>query len=96
MQVELTCSGTLIEAIRSGDPEAWPQLVAEYHGRLLAFARSQLGQESDAEDAVQETFVGLLKSLNGFRGEASLETWLFQILRRRIADQYRRLEDSSR
>ena len=91
MPPESTCSEPLIEAIRGGDAQAWSQLVAEYHGRLLAFARSQLGQESDAEDAVQETFVGLLKSLSGFRGEASLETWLFQILRRRIADQYRRL-----
>lgn len=91
MPAEPTCSEPLIEAIRGGDAQAWSQLVAEYHGRLLAFARSQLRQESDAEDAVQETFVGLLKSLGDFRGEASLETWLFQILRRRIADQYRRL-----
>ncbi|MBI1310966.1 sigma-70 family RNA polymerase sigma factor [bacterium] len=89
--VEPTCSEPLIKAIRGGDAQAWSQLVAEYHGRLLAFARTQLRQESDAEDAVQETFVSLLKSLSGFRGEASLETWLFQILRRRIADQYRRL-----
>ena len=91
MPAEPSCSEPLIEAIRGGDPQGWSQLVAEYHGRLLAFARSQVGQESDAEDAVQETFVGLLKSLSGFRGDASLETWLFQILRRRIADQYRRL-----
>lgn len=91
MPAEPTCSEPLIEAIRGGDAQAWSQLVAEYHGRLLAFARCQVGQESDAEDVVQETFVGLLKSLSGFRGEASLETWLFQILRRRIADQYRRL-----
>ncbi len=91
MPAEPTCSEPLIDAIRVGDAQAWSQLVAEYHGRLLAFARSQLGQESDAEDVVQETFVGLLKSLHSFRGEASLETWLFQILRRRVADQYRRV-----
>ncbi len=91
MPADPTCSEPLIVATRSGDAQAWSHLVAEYHGRLLAFARTQLGQESDAEDAVQETFVSLLKSLSSFRGEASLETWLFQILRRRIADQYRRL-----
>ncbi len=91
MPADPTCSEPLIAAIRSGDAQAWSQLVSEYHGRLLAFARTQLGQESDAEDAVQETFVSLLKSLGSFRGDASLETWLFQLLRRRIADQYRRL-----
>lgn len=82
--------GLLIEAVQSGDEQAWQQLVAEYHGRLLAFARRQLGQDSDADDVVQDTFVGLLKSLGGYRGEAGLETWLFQILRRRIADHFRR------
>ena len=59
-------------------------------GRLLAFARKQLPQPADAEDTVQETFVSLLQSLDRFRGEASLETWLFQLLRRRISDHHRR------
>ncbi len=76
----------LIEQIRQGSGDAWRQLVDRYQGRLLAFARSRAVNRTDAEDVVQETFFQFLKSLTGFREEASLETWLFMILRRRIVD----------
>ena len=52
-------------------------------------SRSRLRQPSEAEDLVQETFLSFLKSLATFRAEASLETYLFLILRRKIADHYR-------
>jgi RNA polymerase sigma factor (sigma-70 family) len=80
----------LLAGVRSGDGVAWAELVSQFQGRLVAFARRRLGQNADAEDVVQETFLSLLKSLGSFRGEASLETWLFQLLRRRIADAHRR------
>ncbi|HEX2972211.1 MAG TPA: sigma-70 family RNA polymerase sigma factor [Tepidisphaeraceae bacterium] len=76
----------LLEQTRQGSPQAWEQLVDRYQGRLLAFARSRAVNRSDAEDLVQETFMQFLKGLPGFREEASLETWLFMILRRRIVD----------
>jgi RNA polymerase sigma factor (sigma-70 family) len=79
----------LIEQIRQGREEGWRQLVERYQGRLLAFARSRLKQSSDAEDVVQESFLTILKGLESFRGESSLETFLFVILRRRIVDYYR-------
>jgi RNA polymerase sigma factor (sigma-70 family) len=64
-------------------------LVDRFHGRLLNFAQSRLGQRADAEDAVQETFVGFLSSLKNYRGEVGLETYLFIILRRKIINSYR-------
>lgn len=81
---------SLLEGVRSGDSDAWAELVSEFQGRLTAFARRRVGQHADADDVVQETFLSLLKSLKSFRGESSLETWLFQLLRRRIADAHRR------
>ena len=80
----------LIEKIRQGSEEGWSQLVQRYHGRLLAFARSQLRDKSEADDIVQDTFISFLKSLDRFRTRASLETYLFTILRRRLVDAYRR------
>lgn len=80
----------LVNGVLAGRSEDWEELVSQFHGRLLAFARRRLGQNADAEDAVQETFLSFMKSLKAFRGEASLETWLFQLLRRRIADAHRR------
>lgn len=80
----------LIEQIRGGSEDGWSQLVQRYHGRLVAFAKSQLRDKSEAEDIVQETFLGFLKSLERFRTKASLETYLFTILRRRLVDSFRR------
>lgn len=79
----------LLEQIRQGSSDGWTQLVNRYSGRLAAFARSKVGKAGDADDLVQETFISLLKGLNDYREQASLETYLFGILRRRIIDWYR-------
>lgn len=79
----------LIEQICSGDQEGWKQVVDRYQGRLLAFASSHL-PEQEAEDLVQETFLGLLRNLDRFEYWTSLETCLFTILRRRMIDSFRR------
>lgn len=79
----------LLDAVRRGDERGWPQLVERYQGRLLAFARSRVRNANDAEDLVQEAFIGLLRGLERFRGDSSLETYLFSILRRRIIDSRR-------
>jgi len=79
----------LLSQIRSGSEQAWCQLVDRYQGRLLAFARRRVHRQADPEDMVQETFMYFLKGLTQFRGQASIETYLFTILRRKIADCYR-------
>jgi len=79
----------LLSQIRQGDSDAWTQLVERYQGRLAAFARARIPQAADAEDIVQDTFVAFLKGVDKFRGEAGLETYLFTILRHKIADCYR-------
>jgi RNA polymerase sigma factor (sigma-70 family) len=63
--------------------------VERYQGRLLAFARSRLANKADADDLVQDTFISFLQGLKSFRDEASVETYLFTILRRRAIDLYR-------
>lgn len=80
----------LLEGIRRGDEQAWSQLVDRYQGRLLSFAQSRLGQRADCEDIVQDTFVGFVRALATYRGDCSLETFLFGMLRRKIIDCYRR------
>jgi RNA polymerase sigma factor (sigma-70 family) len=79
----------LLERVRQSDGEAWSQLVSKFQGRLLAFARAQRVREADAEDFVQDTFLRFLRGLDAYRGEASLETYLFLLLRRRIIDAVR-------
>lgn len=79
----------LLDQIRRGDGEGWSALVDRYQGRLLAFARGRLKQPADAEDIVQDTFFHFLKGLPAFREDASVETYLFTILRRKLVDHFR-------
>ena len=66
----------LIEAVQQGDQNAWREVIGRYEGRLLSFARRMLAQRSEAEDLVQETFLGLLRSLPNYDKRRSLERGL--------------------
>jgi RNA polymerase sigma-70 factor (ECF subfamily) len=80
----------LVSQIRAGDADAWAKLIARYEGRLLAFARSRLGDRSAAEDVVQETFVGFVTSLPHYDASRSLEAYLFRIAAHKLTDHLRR------
>ncbi len=86
----------LVELIQKGDERAWSEVISRYQGRLVAFARRMLAQRSDAEDLVQETFLGLVRSLANYDQSRSLETYLFAILRNKLSDQFRRLGKGQR
>ncbi len=80
----------LLEAVQRGEDRAWRELIERYQGRLISFARRMLATPGDAEDLVQDTFVGLLRSLPTFDRTRSLETYLFAILRHKLSDYVRR------
>jgi len=80
----------LIEAVQRGDPQAWQEVIERYQGRLVSFARRMLAERSEAEDLVQETFLGFLRSLPRYDASRSLETYLFAILRNKLSDHVRR------
>lgn len=81
-----------LDKIRQGDQQAWSDFVGRYRGRLLRFARAKLPQRADAEDVVQECFIAFVRSLDRFRGDCDLETYLFALTRRKIIDSYRHRE----
>ena len=81
-----------LDRIKQGDQQAWSEFVGRYRGRLLRFARAKLPQSADAEDVVQDAFIGFVRSLDRFRGDCDLETYLFALIRRKIIDSYRRRE----
>lgn len=76
----------LVEQIRRGEQAAWHQFICRFEGRLQAFARVRLSAHADAEDVVQETFIGFVQSLTYYDATRSLETYLFAILRNKIND----------
>jgi RNA polymerase sigma-70 factor (ECF subfamily) len=78
----------LIARWRSGDERAATELVARHAPALARFAASS-GAIEDAEELVQDTFVRAFGSLDTFRGDSTLRTWLFTIERRLILDRRR-------
>jgi len=77
----------LITAIQEGDAVAFRQLVDRFSGRLKAYAARRLsGTGLDPEDAVQESFLGLLEGLGRLGNVRSLEAYLFRILQNKIVD----------
>jgi len=63
-----------------------PQGLERLRQQMLAFARLQLSDEHLAEDAVQEALEGALKNASSFTRQSTLKTWVFSILRHKIAD----------
>jgi len=68
---------------KHGDEQAFIRIVEHYYPRCLRFARNMIGNEQDAEEAVQDTFVRLYDGFSRFREDAPFDPWLFRILANR-------------
>lgn len=75
-----------------------PGFLSDLRRQMVKFAALQLSDSQLAEDAVQEALIGALKNAKSFAGRAALKTWVFAILRNKIADvlrQKQRMVDAS-
>ncbi len=70
----------------SGNLLADGDFLEDIRRQMLRFATLQLSDSSQAEDAVQEALIGALKNAGSFGGRAALKTWMFAILKNKIAD----------
>lgn len=67
------------------------QWLEAYGDKLYAFALARVGRDATvAEDLLQETLLAGMRGYDAFERKASVETWLFGILRRKIVDHHRR------
>ena len=70
----------IITRARSGDREAFAVLFEQYKNLVYKTAYLMLGEATEAEDALQEIFVQVYKSLSGFDpGKAAFTTWLYRV-----------------
>ena len=77
-----TSDHKLIADFKAGSMDAMDRIVERYENRLFSFGRRMCGNNEDAEDIVQDTFLSAFRYLNDFRGEAKLINWLFKIAAR--------------
>ncbi|HMC81305.1 MAG TPA: sigma-70 family RNA polymerase sigma factor [Acidimicrobiia bacterium] len=76
----MTDDDEVVEALRRGDESAFASLIDRYHNSLLRLALSYVATREQAEDVVQETWMGVLAGIDRFEGRSSLKTWIFRIL----------------
>ena len=81
--VEAREEQVLLDSLRQGDEQAFTALLERYHGTLVRVAMTFVRDRAVAEEVAQETWLGVLKGLDTFRGDSSLKTWIFRILTNR-------------
>jgi RNA polymerase sigma-70 factor (ECF subfamily) len=75
----VTDEQTLIASSKDGDPAALDALVRAHQGRVYGFAMRMCRNVEDAKDILQETFLGMIRSIREFREESKFSTWLYRI-----------------
>lgn len=69
----------LISRARTGDDDAFRELIEPHRRELQVHCYRMLGSFQDAEDALQDTLLAAWQGFGGFEGRASLRTWLYRI-----------------
>ena len=69
----------LVERFRAGERRAFDELVRRHQRSIWRVARRYLRNDADASDVAQQTFVRAYRALDGFRGAASVKSWLYRI-----------------
>lgn len=70
----------LVAQVLAGHREAFRHIMQRCNQRLFRVARSVIGEDSEAEDVLQESYMRAYRKLDTFRGDAALLTWLTSIV----------------
>ena len=84
---------SLVERCRANDDAAFSEVVARYKAKIYNYVYRMTGSSEDAEDLTQEVFIRMYTSIDSFRGQSSLNTWLFRIAGNLCIDRFRRAKN---
>ena len=80
MMTRIDRDGSLVAALRQGDPTAAEDLVAAYGDRACRLATRITGNAQDAEEAVQDAFLSVIRKIDTFRGDSAFGSWVYRIV----------------
>jgi RNA polymerase sigma-70 factor (ECF subfamily) len=78
--VALPPDSELVPQLRAGDGSAFRDVVACYQPMMVRVAETYVPGRAVAEEVVQDTWIAVMRGLDGFEGRSSLKTWMFRIL----------------
>jgi RNA polymerase sigma-70 factor (ECF subfamily) len=70
----------LVPRLRAGDAATFRDVVARYQPMMTRVAETYVPSRAVAEEVVQDTWIAVVRGLDGFEGRSSLKTWMFRIL----------------
>jgi RNA polymerase sigma-70 factor (ECF subfamily) len=79
-----------VAAICRRDETAFNLLYERYFSRVYNFAHARIRNRADAEEVTQETFTAVFKSIDAYRGQSSLLSWIYGIAKNTVNNQLRR------
>lgn len=85
-----------IEKLRQGDEDSFRLFVEDYQKLIVKICFNFLRNKEDAEDIAQDVFVEVFKSINTFREEAQLSTWIYRIAVSKCIDYSRKMKSRKR
>jgi RNA polymerase sigma-70 factor (ECF subfamily) len=80
----------IVEALRSGDPQAFDELYKAQFRRIFNFSLRKLGDPAEAEDVTQEVFTAVFTCIDRFEGKSDLVVWIYGITRNILNNRLRR------
>lgn len=86
----------LIERLQRRDEAAFNELIRLYETRVFRLVFRMLGDRAEAEDVAQEVFITVFKSIDGFRGDSKLSTWLYRVATNHSKNRIKYLERRAR
>ncbi len=79
MSESINFAAEFLADLQAGDRTAFAELVEKTSGSIFNLGLRMLGNEQDAEDMLQETYLKAYKALPGFENRSSVNTWLYRI-----------------
>ena len=70
----------LVAALRDGEEAAFAELIDRHSPAMVRVAQTYVPSRAVAEEVVQETWIAVMRGIEGFEGRSSLKTWIFRIL----------------
>jgi RNA polymerase sigma-70 factor, ECF subfamily len=70
----------LVAALCEGDESAFATLIDRHSSAMVRVAQTYVRSRAVAEEVVQETWIAVMRGIDGFEGRSSLKTWIFRIL----------------
>src|SRR6202043_3366889 len=80
----------LIHRSQAGDTDAFGELVTKYRSKIFNMIYGMVGNETDAWDLAQESFLKAWRSIHRFQARSSFYTWLYRITMNVTLDELRR------